>query len=269
LARARGKPVRSNTLWFLIADLNLNLNLNLSLNLNHMPKGKLFLIPTTLSEGTVDKLFSESWKDSIRHIQFFCVENVRSARRFLSSLKIYPSIEALNFSVLDKTTQYESMTELLRPLQEGHDIGIISESGIPAVADPGHLAVAFAHAHDLQVRVLPGPSSIMMALAASGFNGQQFAFHGYLPIGDKECAAAIKLLEKESRAKNQTQIFIETPFRNNRLLKAFLKNLSHSTHLCVALDVTGDEERIISKPVFSWAPIELPKLPAVFLFQSA
>ena len=233
-----------------------------------MAKGKLFLIPTTLSDGTVDKLFSESWKDSIRHVQFFCVENARSARRFLSSLKIYASIEALNFSVLDKDTPNESMTELLRPLQEGHDMGIISESGIPAVADPGHLAVAFAHAHDFQVAVLPGPSSIMMALAASGFNGQQFAFHGYLPIDEKDCAATIKSLEKESRAKNQTQIFIETPFRNNRLLKALLKNLSPNARLCVAVDVTGGEERIISKPVSSWSVIEMPKLPAVFLFQS-
>lgn len=172
-----------------------------------MNKGTLYLIPTTLAEGTVDKLFSESWRESIRHINFFCVENIRSARRFLSSLKTYSSIESLHFSVLDKATLSEKIAEMLQPLSEGHDIGIISESGIPAVADPGNLAVAFAHNNGFPVIALPGPSSLMLALAASGFNGQQFAFHGYLPIDDKDCSQAIKSLEKESRLKNQTQIF--------------------------------------------------------------
>jgi 16S rRNA (cytidine1402-2'-O)-methyltransferase len=235
--------------------------------LTGMTKGKLFLIPTTLSDGTADKLFSASWRESVSHLKFFCVENVRTARRFLSSLKTFPSIEELNFSVLDKETSADSMAELLNPIQDGHDVGIISESGIPAVADPGNLAVAYAHKHEIKVVVLPGPSSIMLALAASGLNGQQFAFHGYLPIDDKECAAAVKTLEKESRSKNQAQIFIETPFRNNRLLKALLKNLAPATQLCVALDLTGSEEQIISKPVKSWPSLELPKLPAIFLFQ--
>ena len=232
-----------------------------------MPIGKLYLIPTTLSEGTADKLFSLSWRESISHIRFFCVENMRTARRFLSSLKIFPSIEELNFSVLDKETKSESLDELLKPLQDGHDIGIISESGIPAVADPGNLAVAYAHSKNIPVVVLPGPSSIMLALAASGLNGQRFAFHGYLPIDEKECSATIKALEKESKSKNQTQIFIETPFRNNRLLKALLKNLSPTARLGIAIDLTGAEEKIISKSVKSWPPVELPKLPAIFLFQ--
>jgi 16S rRNA (cytidine1402-2'-O)-methyltransferase len=232
-----------------------------------MLKGKLYLIPTTLSDGTVDKLFSQSWRESIQHLNFFCVENVRTARRFLSSLKIYASIEALNFSILDKETDPEKIGELLKPLLDGHDVGVISESGIPAVADPGNLAVAYAHANDIPVTVLPGSSSIMLALAASGFSGQQFAFHGYLPIDEKECGGAIKTFEKESKAKKQTQLFIETPFRNNRLLKALLKNLSLETQLCVAIDITGKEEKIISKSVKSWPVIELPKLPAIFLFQ--
>ena len=232
-----------------------------------MGKGKLYLIPTTLADGTVDKLFSESWRASIKQINFFCVENVRTARRFLGSLKIYSSIEGLNFSVLDKETSHEQISELLQPLLEGHDIGLISESGIPAVADPGSIAVSFAHRHGLQVCVMPGPSSIIMALAASGFNGQQFAFHGYLPIDEKACAKAIKVLEKESKEKSQTQIFIETPFRNNRLLKALLKNLSDNSRLCVAIDLTGSEEKIISKYVRSWPTMELSKSPAIFLFQ--
>jgi 16S rRNA (cytidine1402-2'-O)-methyltransferase len=196
------------------------------------------------------------------------VEEVRTARRFLSSLKVYPSIEELHFSVLDKKTSRESVVPLLNPLVEGHDIGIISESGIPAVADPGNLAVAYAHEHGFPVTVMPGSSSIMLALAASGFNGQKFAFHGYLPIDDKDCSAAIKALEKEARSKNQTQIFIETPFRNNRLKKALLKSLSPTTRLCVALDLTGQEETVISQPVKSWPEAELPKLPAIFLFHS-
>jgi 16S rRNA (cytidine1402-2'-O)-methyltransferase len=233
-----------------------------------MTKGKLYLIPTILSEGTEDKLFSASWRESIKHINFFCVENVRSARRFLSSLAIFPSIEQLNFYTLNKETRSDNMAELLRPLAEGYDVGIISESGIPAVADPGALAVAFAHANNFQVTVMPGPSSIMLALAASGFNGQQFAFHGYLPIEEKECASTIKSLEKESRERKQTQIFIETPFRNNRLMKALLKNLSPSASLCIAMDLTGTEETIISKSVQAWPSVELPKLPAIFLFQA-
>jgi 16S rRNA (cytidine1402-2'-O)-methyltransferase len=232
-----------------------------------MSKGKLFLIPTPLSEGTVDKLYSQAWRESIKHIRIFCVEDIRSARRFLGSLKVFPPIETLQFTVLNKETPAEKMREILKPLSDGEDIGILSESGIPAVADPGSLAVAFAHANGFQVTVLPGPSSIMLALAASGMSGQQFAFHGYLPINEKECAAAIRLFEKESLSKNQTQIFIETPFRNNRLLKAMLSNLSKSCRLCVATDLTGDQESIISKRVRDWPVVELPKLPSIFLFQ--
>lgn len=233
-----------------------------------MKKGKLYLIPTLIADGTVDRLFSESWRESIKHIRFFCVENVRTARRFLSSLKIYPSIDELTFFELDKKTPTEKIAELLRPLSEGNDIGLISESGIPAVADPGSLAVVYAHDHGFAVTVLPGPSSIMLALAASGLNGQQFGFHGYLPIDEKDCILTIKALEKESRSKNQTQIFIETPFRNNRLLNILLKNLSANARLCVAVDLTGPEEKVISKTVKSWPSTELPKMPAIFLFQA-
>ena len=232
-----------------------------------MGKGKLYLIPTILSEGTTDLVFSQSWCESILHIKYFRVENIRTARRFLSSLKVFPSIEELDFSTLDKETANETIAELLKPLQAGNDIGIVSESGIPAVADPGSLAVAYAHKSNIPVTVLPGPSSIMLALAGSGLNGQRFAFHGYLPIDERECERAIKLLERESASKEQTQIFIETPFRNNRLLKAFLKHLAPSTRLCLALDLTGSEEQIICKKVAQWPKVELPKLPAIFLFQ--
>lgn len=233
-----------------------------------MTKGKLYLIPTTLADDTVGLLFSNEWRERIKHIQFFCVENVRTARRFLSSLKVYSSIETLSFSELNKDTRPETIGELLKPLQEGHDVGVISESGIPAIADPGQLAVTFAHQHGFEVTILPGSSSVMLALAASGFNGQQFAFHGYLPIDEKECAQAIKNLEKESKARNQAQIFIETPFRNNRLLKALLTHLSPQTKLCIAIDLTGANQQIVSKPIKNWKAVDLPKLPAIFLFQA-
>jgi 16S rRNA (cytidine1402-2'-O)-methyltransferase len=233
-----------------------------------MAKGKLYLIPTTLADDTVGLLFSSEWREHIKHIQFFCVENARTARRFLSSLKVYPSIESLTFHVLDKETTSDKIGELLKTLKDGHDIGIISESGIPAIADPGQLAVAFAHQHGFEITILPGSSSIMLALAASGFNGQQFAFHGYLPIDEKECAQAIKTLEKESKTKNQTQIFIETPFRNNRLLKALLANLLPQTQLCVAIDLTGSNQQIVSKAIKNWKATDLPKLPAIFLFHA-
>ena len=232
-----------------------------------MRKGKLYLIPTIISEGTVDKVFSSLWRESISHIRFFRVENVRTARRFLSSLKVFSSIEELDFMVLDKDSPKESIGGLLKPIYKGHDVGIISESGIPAVADPGNWAVTHAHDNNIPIVVLPGPSSIMLALAASGLNGQQFAFQGYLPIDEKECSRMIKSLENESIAKGQTQIFIETPYRNNRLLKALLKNLAPSTKLCLAMDLTGSEEKIICKKVAEWSKMELPKLPAIFLFQ--
>lgn len=233
-----------------------------------MAKGKVYLIPTSLSDDTIDLLFSQTWRDQIKHIQYFCVENVRTARRFLSSLKVYPSIETLSFQVLDKETPPDKLGELLAPLKDGHDVGILSESGIPAVADPGQLAVGYAHQRGYEVTILPGPSSIVLALAASGFNGQQFAFHGYLPIDEKECALVIKTLEKESKTKNQTKIFIETPFRNNRLLRAMLTTLSSKTSLCVAQDITGSNQKIVSQTVKDWKPIELGKLPAIFLFQA-
>jgi len=233
-----------------------------------MGKGKLYLIPTIISEGSVDKVFSTSWREEIKHLRYFCVENIRSGRRFLSSLQVFPSIEELHFSVLDKSVSSEIIDELMQPLAEGHDVGILSESGIPAVADPGNLAVAYAHSNKHRVVVLPGPSSIILALAASGLNGQQFSFHGYLPIDEKECRETIKSLETESARKGQTQIFIETPYRNNRLLKLMLKTLSSSTNLAMAQDITGVAELIISQKVSKWPKVELDKLPAIFLFQA-
>jgi 16S rRNA (cytidine1402-2'-O)-methyltransferase len=231
-------------------------------------KGKLFLIPTIIAEGTAGQVIPPQVIDALAGISIFLAEDVRTARRYLSSLKIYPSIEALQFTVLDKDTPAAAIRPMLEPALQGQSIGILSESGCPGVADPGALAVRLAHELSIPVVPLVGPSSILLALMASGLNGQRFAFHGYLPIDAKEAARAIHDLEKESRTKNQTQIAIETPYRNKTLLQNLVKNLNDTTMLTVATDVTGASERVKTIPVRQWKKenTELPKLPTVFLF---
>jgi len=231
-------------------------------------QGKLFLIPNVIAENTASLVITDHIKRELHSIRHFLAEDVRTARRYLSSLKVYESIESLSFSVLDKDTPETDLKKLFQPLLEGNNLGVISESGCPGVADPGALAVAYAHQHNISVIPMVGPSSIIMALMASGLNGQCFAFHGYLPIESKDVAKAIKELERESRAKKQTQIFIETPFRNNALMQNLVKNLSDSTLLTRAIDITGEGEEIKTLPVKAWKSIagNLPKLPAVFLF---
>lgn len=226
------------------------------------------MIPNIIAEHTQDQVLTLQVKKILPGIRYFLAEDVRTARRYLSSLKLYESIEALQFSVLDKDTKETEVSELFAPVFEGHDVGVISESGCPGVADPGALAVKFAHRHEVKVIPLVGPSSILLALMASGLNGQKFSFHGYLPIEAKEAIKTIRELEKESGMKNQTQIFIETPYRNNAILQNLVKNLSGDTDLCVALDLTGDAEFIATRKVKAWRSqtIELPKRPAVFLF---
>lgn len=231
-------------------------------------RGKLFLIPTVIAENTQEVVIPAAVRNELPSIQHFLAEDVRTARRYLSSLKIYSSIEALHFKVLNKDTAETELNEMFAPTMEGKNLGVLSESGCPGVADPGALAVKYAHQNNIQVVPLTGPSSILLALMASGLNGQHFAFHGYLPIDSKESQAAIKEFEKESRAKNQTQIFIETPYRNNQVAINLIKTLSPETLLCMAVDVTGTQESISMYPVKEWKrkALELPKLPAVFLF---
>jgi 16S rRNA (cytidine1402-2'-O)-methyltransferase len=235
-----------------------------------MNKGRLFMIPTVIAEGTEAKVLSSQLSDEIAGITYFLVENVRTARRYLSSLKIYDSIEALHFEVLDKKTSSRELERLFEPLLKGFDLGVISESGCPGVADPGGLAVAYAHSVGARVIPLVGPSSILLALMASGLNGQGFAFNGYLPIETKQTLVAIKEFEKISKQKNQTQIFIETPYRNQSLFTKLLKGLSPQTKLCVAIDLTGKEESIRMKTIMEWqrVKIELSKLPTLFLFHA-
>lgn len=231
-------------------------------------KGKLFLIPTAIAAGTNDSVLTPQARSCLPAIRHFLAEDVRTARRYLSSLKLYDTVESLSFSVLDKDTSEEALNDLFEPAFQGHDMGVLSESGCPGIADPGSLAARFAHRHGIRVVPLVGPSSIVLALMSSGLNGQHFAFHGYLPIDANDAARAIRDYEKESRTKGQTQIFIETPYRNKNLFAHLMKNLKGATDLCIAMDISGEHEFILTQSASAWKknPPELTKNPAVFLF---
>jgi 16S rRNA (cytidine1402-2'-O)-methyltransferase len=229
--------------------------------------GKLFLIPNIIAEGA-QQVIPLSVTEALKSIHYFLAEDVRTARRYLSSLKIYESIESLQFEVLNKDTTTLALAELMKPVIAGQNVGVISESGCPGVADPGAIAVLYAHQHAIPVVPLVGPSSILLALMSSGLNGQRFAFHGYLPIDAKEASKMIKELEKESQQKNQTQLFIETPYRNNQVLDHFLNSLKNETLLSIALDLTGSKEYVATKAIREWKKNKpnLPKEPSVFSF---
>ncbi len=235
-----------------------------------MPKGKLFLIPNVLAENTAHSVISPQIKEVVAHTKVFLVENLRTARRYISSLKLGVNIEELHMEILDKDTAPETINRLMQPLLNGADMGIISEAGCPGIADPGAVAVAHAHLKGIQVVPLSGPSSMFMALMGSGFSGQSFAFHGYLPIDKKEKTAAIKKLEAESLRERRAQIFMETPFRNNQLLEDLLRVLSPQTKLCIAKNITGSDEMILNKTAQEWKqlPLDLHKIPTVFILQS-
>lgn len=235
-----------------------------------MAKGKLFLIPNVLAENTAQSVISPQVKEVIAHTKIFLVENLRTARRYISSLKLGVNLEEIHMEILDKDTLPETMSRLMQPLMNGADIGIISEAGCPGIADPGAVAVAFAHHKGIQVVPLSGPSSMFLALMGSGFSGQSFAFHGYLPIDKKDRSAAIKKLEAESLREKRTQIFMETPFRNNQLLEDLLATLNPNTKLCIAKNITGSDEMILTKTANEWKklPLDLHKIPTVFILQN-
>lgn len=233
-----------------------------------MNKGKLYLIPNVIADNT--NVIPSHVTNVLPGIRHFLAEDIRTARRYLSNLKLYESIESLDFVLLDKDTNREDLHTLLDPIFRGFHMGIVSESGCPGIADPGALAVKFAHENNIQVVPLVGPSSILLALMSSGLNGQRFAFQGYLPIEAKECSKVIREFERESKQKNQTQIFIETPYRNNHLKELLLKNLKNETLLSIAQNVTGPTEKISTFAIGKWKTIayDMPKSPAVFLFLS-
>lgn len=231
-------------------------------------KGTLYLIPMVIADDTVEHVIPAGQRATLVTITHFLAENVRTARRYLSSLQLFDRIESLQFSKLDKHTEPEELNTLLTPVLQGHPLGVLSESGCPGIADPGALAVQYAHQHGIRVVPWVGPSSLLLALMASGLNGQQFAFHGYLPVDTREAAKTIRILEKESAAKKQTQLFIETPYRNKALFKNLIQSLNPHTRLCIAVNLTGTDEFICTKTVHQWRsiPVELPKMPTVYLF---
>ncbi|AGA76941.1 SAM-dependent methyltransferase [Echinicola vietnamensis] len=235
-----------------------------------MKKGKLYLIPNILADGTGQEIISPQVKEVISQTSYYLAENLRTARRYISSLRLGLTIEALHFEVLDKKTKAAQLPELLKPIFEGHDMGIISEAGCPGIADPGAVAVAFAHQKNIQVVPLSGPSSMFLALMGAGFNGQSFAFHGYLPIDKKSRVQAIKSLENESTQFRRTQLFMETPFRNNHLLEDLKTHLHPNTKLCIAKNLTAKDEFIQTKTIAEWrkVKIDLHKIPTVFVLDT-
>ncbi|GGF35941.1 SAM-dependent methyltransferase [Echinicola rosea] len=235
-----------------------------------MKKGKLYLIPNVLAEGTGQEIISPQVKEVIKHTSHYLAENLRTARRYISSLRLGLTIEELQFEVLDKKTKATRMPQLLQPIFEGHDMGILSEAGCPGIADPGAVAVAFAHQKNIQVVPLSGPSSMFMALMGAGFNGQSFTFHGYLPIDKKARVQAIKSLESDSSQHRRTQLFMETPFRNNHLLEDLKTHLHPNTKLCIAKNLTAKDEFIQTKTIAEWrkVKIDLHKIPTVFVLDT-
>ena len=226
----------------------------------------LYLIPVMLSEEPLEKVLPAYNFAIVKEIKHFIVENERSARRFLKKCDKSINIDELTFYTLDEHTHREDIINHLDPLISGQAMGVISEAGCPAIADPGADVVAMAQEKGIKVIPLVGPSSILMALMASGFNGQSFAFQGYLPIDTSKKVKKFHEMERNILS-GQTQIFIETPYRNNRLLEEICKTVRKDLKLCVALDITGQSEFIVTKTIYYWARSKtiLEKKPAIFL----
>ncbi|WP_162342522.1 SAM-dependent methyltransferase [Cyclobacterium salsum] len=230
-------------------------------------KGILYLIPNVLVLETGPDIMAPVVKNVISATSYYLVEDFRTARRYISSLKLGINLEEVQMEKLDKKTPDPQVRKFLEPALNGQDVGILSEAGCPGIADPGAKAVAWAHRLGIQVVPLPGPSSMFLALMGSGFNGQAFTFSGYLPIDRKARIEAIKELEKTALQQKVTQLFMETPFRNNRLLEDLLEQLDGRTELCIASELTGEGESIRTKKVADWRKErpDLHKIPAVFL----
>ena len=228
---------------------------------------KLYLIPTTLGDTSIERVLPPDLTQLISSIPVFIVENIRTARRFLKKVNPAIVIDDLTFFELNQHTDKKEISRFLEPNRQGQNIGVISEAGCPGIADPGADVVKIAHVRNIQVVPLVGPSSILLALMASGMSGQNFAFNGYLPIKNPEKSQQIKLLENRMQTEGQTQIFIETPYRNAQLLDELLKNCDPKTMLCIAADITLDTEFILSKPISYWKTHlpEIQKRPAIFM----
>ncbi|MFX0556809.1 SAM-dependent methyltransferase [Maribacter sp. CXY002] len=232
--------------------------------------GKLYLIPTTLGDIPPLEVLPISIKRAIEEIDHYIVENEKTARHFIKKISPRKSQPSLHLFALNKFTEPNDIPNFLNPCLEGYDVGILSEAGCPGIADPGAAVVKIAHQKHIQVVPLVGPSSILLALMASGLNGQNFAFNGYLPIDSPERKKEIKKLEKKSRDESQSQLFIETPYRNNKLLEELIKTLAPNTFICVATDITLPTEYIVTKTASAWKNenIDLHKRPTIFIIQA-
>lgn len=227
----------------------------------------LYLIPVTLGDTEINRVLPEYNRQVIAGIKHFAVENIRSARRFLRRSNPDIVIDDLTFYTLDEHTRAEEISSFLTPLREGKPVGIISEAGCPAIADPGADLVAIAQNEGLTVVPLVGPSSILMSLMASGFNGQSFTFNGYLPVEPGERTRKIRQLEQRVYQENQTQIFIETPYRNHKMIEELIRTCRPGTRLCVACDISCENEEIHTRTMAQWkkAKYDFQKRPAIFL----
>lgn len=232
-----------------------------------LPKGKLYLIPTTLGESNPMDVLPQTVKRAIEFIDCYIVENEKTARKFIKSIHPEKIQATLNLYSLNKHTEKTEINEMIKTLLQGIDVGLMSEAGCPGVADPGAVIVKLAHENGIQVIPLVGPSSILLAMMGSGMNGQSFAFNGYLPIDKDDKKAAIKSFEKLSFDKNQSQIFIETPYRNNKFLEDLLQILQPNTHLCIAADITLPTEYLKTYKVADWKKnkVDLHNRPTIYI----
>lgn len=236
-----------------------------------MQKGSLFLIPTTLGDNAPLEVLPISVKKVVEDVSIFIVENEKSARRFIKKISPKKPQPSLELFLLNKFTQPIELPEFLEPCLKGKDVGLLSEAGCPGVADPGADVVKLAHEKDIRVVPLVGPSSILMAIMSSGLNGQRFAFNGYLPIDKNERKKEIKRLERLSFEQNQSQIFIETPYRNNKMLEDICATVAPDTNVCVACDITLPTEFIKTLPAKAWAKkiVDLHKRPTIFIIHKS
>lgn len=230
--------------------------------------GTLYLIPVTLGETEINQVLPSYNHDIIVNVKHFIVENIRSARRFLKKVEKTIDIDELTFYELNRHTDRKFIGEYLDAMKAGNDVGIISEAGCPAIADPGADVVAIAQSRGYKIVPLVGPSSIIMSVMGSGFNGQSFAFNGYLPVEVPQRIKALKKLENKVWNEDQTQLFIETPYRNAKMFETIVNNLKPQTKLCVAAGITCPEEYIKTRTIEQWKKNPLPdmgKIPAIFL----
>ena len=234
-----------------------------------MHLGKLFLVPTSLGEVELAEIIPVNVQQHVANLKYFIVEHPKTARQFLKRIEGMRPLCEIEMQILNEHTRPNELDQLLKPLYAGNDIGLLSEAGCPAIADPGANLVRIAHKKNVPIVPLVGPSSILLALMASGMNGQKFKFHGYLPVKNELCIKKIVQLEEESARTNQTQIFIETPYRNQKLFEMLVQNCRDETDLCIASNLTLKDEYIATKTIKEWRSYlpEIHKKPTVFLLQ--